>query len=465
MGSDLLLVPRISGRNGGIWWRKFGLFGIYCKFAVNFKYKPLIFSNMEHYINREMYLQKLINRRNNGEVKVITGSRRCGKSWLLSKIYTDWLISQGVDKENIILITFDTDDLEETRDLTDKDSLKAYLREKITSDSEDYYVFLDEIQEVDGFEKIVNGLNKKDNVDVYVTGSNSRFLSSDINTLFRGRGDEVRVYPLSFKEFCSNRSETINALWKEYYTFGGMPGLMRHKTPEQKTSYLQRLWTKTYIADVVDRQNVKNRQALEALVDTLCSSIGSLNNPNKIANTITTLQKVKISSETVNTYLGYLEDAYLFQGAKRYNIKGRRYFESIQKYYAVDVGLRNARLNYRQQEITHIMENVIFSELCIRGFRVDVGVVEKREMVNGKSEYKQYEVDFIATNGSEKYYIQSAYALPDDEKREQELASLKRIDDSFKKIIIVGDDIAAYTDDNGFTFIGLFQFLTSDKVL
>lgn len=420
---------------------------------------------MEHYINREMYLQKLINRRNNGEVKVITGSRRCGKSWLLSKIYTDWLISQGVDKENIILITFDTDDLEETRDLTDKDNLKAYLREKITSDSEEYYVFLDEIQEVDGFEKIVNGLNKKDNVDVYVTGSNSRFLSSDINTLFRGRGDEVRVYPLSFKEFCSNRSESINALWKEYYTFGGMPGLMRHKTPERKTSYLQRLWTKTYIADVVERQNVKNRQALEALVDTLCSSIGSLNNPNKIANTITTLQKVKISSETVNTYLGYLEDAYLFQGAKRYNIKGRRYFESIQKYYAVDVGLRNARLNYRQQEITHIMENVIFNELCIRGFRVDVGVVEKREMVNGKSEYKQYEVDFVATNGSEKYYIQSAYALPDDEKREQELASLKRIDDSFKKIIIVGDDIAAYTDDNGFTFIGLFQFLTSDKVL
>lgn len=378
-----------------------------------------------------------------------------------------WLISQGIDKENIILITFDTDDLEETRDLTDKDNLKAYIREKITSDSEEYYVFLDEIQEVDGFEKIVNGLNKKDNVDVdvYVTGSNSRFLSSDINTLFRGRGDEVRVYPLSFKEFCSNRSEPINALWKEYYTFGGMPELMRHNPPEQKTSYLQRLWTKTYIADVVERQNVKNRQALEALVDTLCSSIGSLNNPHKIANTITTLQKVKISSETVNTYLGYLEDAYLFQGAKRYNIKGRRYFESIQKYYAVDVGLRNARLNYRQQEITHIMENVIFNELCIRGFRVDVGVVEKREMVNGKSEYKQYEVDFIATNGSEKYYIQSAYALPDDETREQELASLKRIDDSFKKIIIVGDDIAAYTDDNGFTFIGLFQFLTSDKVL
>ena len=326
-------------------------------------------------------------------------------------------------------------------------------------------MFLDEIQEVDGFEKIVNGLNKKDNVDVYVTGSNSRFLSSDINTLFRGRGDEVRVYPLSFKELCSNRSEPINALWKEYYTFGGMPGLMRHKTPEQKTSYLQRLWTKTYIADVVERQKVKNRQALEALVDTLCSSIGSLNNPNKIANTIASVQKVKISSETVNTYLGYLEDAYLFQGAKRYNIKGRRYFESIQKYYAVDVGLRNARLNYRQQEITHIMENVIFNELCIRGFRVDVGVVEKREMVNGKSEYKQYEVDFVATNGSEKYYIQSAYALPDDEKREQELASLKRIDDSFKKIIIVGDDIAAYTDDHGFTFIGLFQFLTSDKVL
>lgn len=414
---------------------------------------------MSNYIQRDIYLQMLINRRNNGEVKIITGSRRCGKSWLLSKVYNDWLIEQGVPQSNIILITFDTDDIDDNEELTDPKELKAYLRQRITSDTEEYYVFLDEIQEVEGFEKIVNGLNKKDNVDVYITGSNSKFLSSDINTIFRGRGDEVRVYPFSFKEFCTNRTEPRNELWKEYYTFGGMPGLLRHKTAEEKTKYLQRLWTKTYIDDVVERHNVKNRQALEALVDMLCSSIGSLTNPNKIANTLLSVQHVKVDAETINSYIGYLEEAYLFEGAKRYNIKGKKYFESIQKYYSVDVGLRNARLNYRQQEITHIMENVIFNELCIRGYKVDVGVIEKREMHDGKLQYIQYEVDFIATNGMEKYYIQSAYALPDDTKREQELASLKRIDDSFKKIVIVGDDIATYVDENGFMFMGLFSFL------
>lgn len=420
---------------------------------------------MNQYINREIYLQKLINRRDNGEVKVITGSRRCGKSWLLSKIYTDWLIGQGVPKENIILVTFDTDDLEDTEDLTDPKNLKAYLRERITNENEPYYVFLDEVQEVEGFEKIVNGLNKRENVDVYITGSNSKFLSSDINTLFRGRGDEVRVYPLSFKEFCTNREESLNELWKEYYTFGGMPRLLSYKTAEQKTAYLQRLWKKTYIDDVVERHNVKNRQALEGLVDMLCSSIGSLTNPNKIANTLGSVQNVKVDSETINSYIGYLEEAYLFQDAKRYNIKGKKYFESIKKYYSVDIGLRNARLNYRQQEITHIMENVIFNELCIRGFSVDVGVVEKREMRGGKQQFIQYEVDFIASNGSDKYYIQSAYALPDEDKRQQELASLKRIDDSFKKIVIVGDDIATYTDEDGFVFMGLFQFLKNEKLM
>lgn len=435
-----------------------------CNFAVNSDYNIKI-SYMNQYINREIYLQKLINRRDNGEVKVITGSRRCGKSWLLSKIYTDWLIGQGVPKENIILVTFDTDDLEDTEDLTDPKNLKAYLRERITNENEPYYVFLDEVQEVEGFEKIVNGLNKRENVDVYITGSNSKFLSSDINTLFRGRGDEVRVYPLSFKEFCTNREEPINELWKEYYTFGGMPRLLSYKTAEQKTAYLQRLWKKTYIDDVVERHNVKNRQALEGLVDMLCSSIGSLTNPNKIANTLGSVQNVKVDSETINSYIGYLEEAYLFQDAKRYNIKGKKYFESIKKYYSVDIGLRNARLNYRQQEVTHIMENIIFNELCIRGYNVDVGVVEKREMRGGKQQFIQYEVDFIASNGSDKYYIQSAYALPDEDKRQQELASLKRIDDSFKKIVIVGDDIATYTDEDGFVFMGLFQFLKNEKLM
>ncbi len=420
---------------------------------------------MEQYINRVAYLQKLINRKDNGEVKVITGSRRCGKSWMLNKVYFNWLVEQGIPKNHIISITFDADDLNNTEDISQPEALKTYLRERITSETEPYYVFLDEIQEVDGFEKIVNGLNKMDNVDVYVTGSNSRFLSSDINTLFRGRGDEVRIYPLSFNEFCSNRSEPINELWKEYYTFGGMPGLLRHKSAEEKTAYLQRLWNKTYIDDVAERHKIKNRQALEALVDMLCSSIGSLTNPNKIANTLFSVQHIKVDAETINSYLTYLKESYLFNSAKRYNIKGKKYFESIKKYYSVDIGLRNARLNYRQQEITHIMENIIFNELCTRGYNVDVGVVENREMRNEKLQYIQYEVDFIANNGNEKYYIQSAFSITDEAKRQQELASLKRIDDSFRKIIIVGDDIATYTDNQGYVFMGLFQFLKNTDIL
>lgn len=419
---------------------------------------------MAQYIKRERYLQKLIDKRENGEVKVITGSRRSGKSWLLSHIYKDWLIEQGTPEENIVMVNFDSEELDDMEDMTEPKVLKAFLNERLISKEEQYYVFLDEVQELDGFEKIVNGLNNKDNVDVYVTGSNSKFLSSDINTLFRGRGDEVRVYPFSFKEFCTDRTEPLNELWKEYYTFGGMPGLLRHKTPEAKTQYLQRLWNKTYIDDVVERHHVKNRQALEALVDMLCSSIGSLTNPSKIANTLLSVQKLKIDSETINSYIKYLEEAYLFEGAKRYNIKGKKYFESIKKYYSVDVGLRNARLNFRQQEITHIMENVIYNELCIRGYKIDVGVIEKREMKDGKQQYVQYEVDFIATNGLEKFYIQSAYAIPDEDKRKQEIASLLRIDDSFRKIVIVGDDIAPYTDDNGISYIGLMQFLLSDSM-
>lgn len=420
---------------------------------------------MKTYINRQIYLQKLIDRRDNGEIKIITGSRRCGKSWLLKKIYYDYLLANGVNKKNIICVSFDTDDEKSKDDLTDSKILKDYLYSKIISDEENYYVFLDEIQLLKDFERIVNGLNSKDNVDVYVTGSNSKLLSSDINTIFRGRGDEIRVYPLSFKEFCTDRTENVSELWKEYYTYGGMPALLNKKTSEQKISYLQRLWQKTYIDDVVERNNIKVRQALEAVVDSLCSSIGSLTNPNRIANTLNSVQHIKIGSEAVNSYLQYLEDAFLFSGARRYNIKGRKYYDSIKKYYSVDVGLRNARLNFRQQEITHIMENVVYNELLIRGYLVDVGVVEARTLVNGKQTYNQYEVDFIATNGMEKYYIQSAYALSDEDKREQELNSFKRIDDSFQKIVIIADDIATYSNERGIVFMGLFQFLKNDKIM
>ena len=416
---------------------------------------------MERYIQRETYLRQLMDRMGNGEVKIITGPRRSGKSWLLNRIFKDYLLEQGVAEDNIIIVSFDMDGDEETGDLTDRQVLKSYLYSRITDDTTPYYIILDEVQEVEGFEKLVNGLNARDNVDVYITGSNSHFLSSDIKTIFRGRGDEVKVWPFSFREFCTDRTEPINELWKEYYTYGGMPGLLRQRTSEQKVAYLQRLWNKTYLDDVVERHKVKNREALSALADALCSSVGSLTNPNRISNVMRNVQNTKIDSETVSNYIGYLEEAFLFEGAKRYNIKGNKYFESIKKYYSVDVGLRNAKLNFRQQEITHIMENVIYNELRMRGFAVDVGVVEAREMRNGKSEYIQYEIDFIASNGRDKYYIQSAFSLDSEEKRQQELRSLLKVDDSFQKIVITGSDIAAYTDNKGIRFMGLFQFLLS----
>ena len=416
---------------------------------------------MAQYLQRETYLRQLIDRKDNGEVKIITGPRRSGKSWLLNRIFKDYLLQTGVPEDHIIIVSFDMDDEEETGDLTNRQALKSYLHSRISSDGSSYYVILDEVQEVEGFEKIVNSLNDKEYIDVYVTGSNSHFLSSDINTIFRGRGDEVRVWPLSFKEFCTNRPEPLAELWKEYYTYGGMPGLMRQKTPEQKVAYLQRLWNKTYLDDVVERHHVKNRAALSTLADALCSSIGSLTNPNRIANIMKSVQKTNINQETVANYIGYLEEAFLFEGAMRYNVKGNKYYESIKKYYSVDIGLRNAKLNFRQQEITHIMENVIYNELRMQGFTVDVGVVESREMREGKSEYIQYEIDFIANNGIDKYYIQSAFALDSDEKRQQELKSLLKVADSFSKIVIVGNDIAEYTDNNGIRFMGLFQFLLS----
>ena len=414
------------------------------------------------YIKRETYLQKLIDRMDNGEVKIITGPRRCGKSWLLKRIFKDYLLSKGIPEQNIIIVSFDLDDEEEIYgDLTERKALKEFLHSRIVSTTANYYVILDEVQEVEGFEKIVNGLNAKDNVDVYITGSNSHFLSSDIRTIFRGRGDEVRVYPLSFKEFRSHRVEPISELWKEYYTYGGMPGLLNHRTPEQKVAYLQRLWNKTYLDDVVERNHVKNREALSNLADALCSSIGSLTNPNRISNVLQSIQKAKINSETIGNYITYLEEAFLFEGTKRFNVKGNKYFESIKKYYSVDVGLRNAKLNFRQQEITHIMENIIYNELRMKGFSVDVGLVESREMRNGKMEYIQYEIDFIAQNGRDKYYIQSAFKMDEEEKRNQELRPLLKVDDSFQKIIITSDDIATYTDDKGIIFMGLFQFLDS----
>lgn len=420
---------------------------------------------MQAYVKRDTYLNRLIVRRNNNMVKAITGPRRAGKSFLLNPIFKDYLLEQGVQEDHIISISFDIEDEDTPRELLDREKLKEYLYSRIISKTEPYYVFLDEIQEVENFEKIVNGLNNRPNVDVYITGSNSKFLSNDIITIFRGRSDEVNIMPFTFKEFCQDRQESVGELWKEYYTFGGLPALRMMPTYEQKTSYLQRLWKKTYLDDVVERHHVENREALEAITDALCSSVGSLTNTSRITNTLASVRKIKISDDTVSKYIGYLEEAFLFNEAKRYNIKGNKYYENIKKYYSVDVGLRNVRLNYRQLEQTHLMENIIFNELLHRGYVVDVGVIEARVMKNGKSEYKQYEVDFIATNGNEKYYIQSAYELSSDTKREQELDSLNRIDDSFQKIVIVKDDIMPYRDEKGIYFTGLFQFLMSDKIV
>ena len=420
---------------------------------------------MQAYVKRDTYLNRLIVRRNNNMVKAITGPRRAGKSFLLNPIFKDYLLEQGVQEDHIISISFDIEDEDTPRELLDREKLKEYLYSRIISKTEPYYVFLDEIQEVENFEKIVNGLNNRPNVDVYITGSNSKFLSNDIITIFRGRSDEVNIMPFTFKEFCQDRQESVGELWKEYYTFGGLPALRMMPTYEQKTSYLQRLWKKTYLDDVVERHHVENREALEAITDALCSSVGSLTNTSRITNTLVSVRKIKISDDTVSKYIGYLEEAFLFNEAKRYNIKGNKYYENIKKYYSVDVGLRNVRLNYRQLEQTHLMENIIFNELLHRGYVVDVGVIEARVMKNGKSEYKQYEVDFIATNGNEKYYIQSAYELSSDTKREQELNSLNRIDDSFQKIVIVKDDIMPYRDEKGIYFTGLFQFLMSDKIV
>ena len=420
---------------------------------------------MANYIQREDYLNKLIARRDNDEVKIITGPRRCGKSWLLKKIYKDYLLQHGVGEEEIIIVSFDIEDETSDADLSNRETLKKYLYNKIADEDKRYYVFLDEVQEVDGFEKIVNGLIAKENVDVYITGSNSKFLSSDINTLFRGRGDEVRVNPFSFKEFCTDRDESITELWKEYYTYGGMPALRKFSSEEQKVSYLNRLWNKTYLDDVVERNDLRRRDVLESLTDSLCSSVGSLTNANRIKNLLESVQRVKVDVATVHSYIGYLQNAYLFEGAKRYDVKGNRYYDSIQKYYAVDVGLRNARLNFRQQEPTHIMENVVYNELRCRGYAVDVGVVESRTMKDGKSTFSHHEIDFVITNGKERAYIQSAYRMPDDEKREQELYSLRKTGDSFKKIVIVGEDIAPYTDAQGIQYIGLFSFLLSSEKL
>lgn len=413
-------------------------------------------------IRRDIYLKKLINRMHNGMIKVVTGIRRSGKSYLLFTIFKDYLLSEGVDEDHIISIELDR--------LENKKYRNPYvILEKIRSqliDSKDYYIFLDEVQLLDQFEDVLNSLLHIKNVDVYVTGSNSKFLSKDIITEFRGRGDEVHVYPVSFREYMTVFNGDKYEGWSSYVRFGGLPLTVTMNSDEQRVEYLTRLFEETYIKDIIERNHIEKKQELKDLINVLASGIGSLTNPSKIVATFNSVIQSDISLNTVRSYIEYLEDAFIISEANRYDVKGRKYIGTPLKYYFEDVGLRNARLGFRQVEETHLMENIIYNELRVRGFSVDVGVVMKRKRTKaGVQEKKQLEIDFIANQGSRRYYIQSAFSIPDEEKREQEKASLINVGDSFKKIIIVKDVVKPWHDDDGILTISLYDFLLDEKSL
>lgn len=408
-------------------------------------------------IDRELYLNQLINKQNNGLVKIITGMRRCGKSFLLDPIFKEYLISEGVSENHIIKI-----DLDERRNkkYQDPDVLDEYIRSLIV-DEETYYLLLDEVQKVDDFESVLNGFLHIHNLDIYVTGSNSKFLSSDIITEFRGRGDEVRVFPLSFSEYYSVFKGEKEEAWDEYITYGGLPKIISINGENEKAKYLKQLFEKTYLSDIVERNNIQRIDILDSILNILSSSIGSLTNPNKLLKTFQSNGVKDLSINTISSYLKYLQESFLINKAERYDIKGKKYIQSPFKFYFSDIGLRNARLNFRQQEETHIMENVIFNELLIRGYNVDVGVVSIRE----GDVKKQIEVDFVCNQFNKKYYIQSALSLPTHEKTVQEERPLLNIQDNFKKIIIVKDSKKSWITEKGILVIGIIEFLLNKKCL
>ena len=413
-------------------------------------------------IRRDIYLNKLINRMHNGMIKVVTGIRRSGKSYLLFTIFKDYLLSEGVDEDHIISIELDR---LENKTYRDPYVILEQIKTQII-DSKDYYIFLDEVQLLDQFEDVLNSLLHIKNVDVYVTGSNSKFLSKDIITEFRGRGDEVHVYPVSFREYMTVFNGDKYEGWSSYVRFGGLPLTVTMNSDEQRVEYLTRLFEETYIKDIIERNHIEKKQELNDLINVLASGIGSLTNPSKIVATFNSVIQSDISLNTVRSYIEYLEDAFIISEANRYDVKGRKYIGTPLKYYFEDVGLRNARLGFRQVEETHLMENIIYNELRVRGFSVDVGVVMKRKRTKaGVQEKKQLEIDFIANQGSRRYYIQSAFSIPDEEKREQEKASLINVGDSFKKIIIVKDVVKPWHDDDGILTISLYDFLLDEKSL
>ena len=427
-------------------------------------------------IDRPEYLQKIISKKENGMIKVITGIRRSGKSFLLTDIYIPWLIKNGVNPNNIIHLS-----LEEARNAQYRNPLflAEYIRNKVSDNDLMHYVFLDEIQKVDtiknpfvdnkkskiGFVDVLLEIMKINNVDLYVTGSNSHMLSSDILSDFRGRGDEIKMRPLTYKEFYNAYLGDKRYAWREYSTYGGLPVVAKLKNHEEKSKYLKDLFENTYIKDILERHDVRNEDGvLSKLLNILSSSVGSLTNPTNIANTFLTIEKLKISPNSITKYMEYFIDAYILHKAERFDIKGRKYIGSQSKFYFADVGLRNARLNFRQTEENHIMENIIYNELIVRGFDVDVGIVEYNHKKDGKSLKSWLEIDFIANNGNNKYYIQSALTISEETKRQQEINSLKRTGDSFKKIVVVKDSFIPWVDENGIYYIGIEDFLLSQNL-
>lgn len=413
-------------------------------------------------IERKKYLSELISLRHNGMIKVITGMRRCGKSYLLSEIFTEFLKCDGIDSDHIIKV-----DLEDykNRAMRNPDNLYAYVESRIVDDKM-YYILLDEVQMLDHFEDVLNGFLRMQNADIYVTGSNAKFLSKDVITEFRGRGFEVKIYPLSFSEYMSVYTGTKQAGFNEYMLYGGLPQILSYETEEQKVHFLKMLFEETYIKDIKERYDIRKDDDLEELINIMASGIGSLTNPNKLANTFQSEKKSVISYDTVKDYIDYLCDSFLIEKSTRYDIKGKRYINSPYKYYFMDSGLRNARINFRQSEKTHLMENMVYNELRARGFNVDVGVVPvvtKNE--DGSQKRSSLEVDFICNLGSRRYYIQSAYRMESDEKIRQERASLLKIDDSFKKIVVIGEEGPITRDESGITTISIYDFLLKDNSL
>lgn len=413
-------------------------------------------------IRRDRYLNRLLDRRQNGLIKVVTGMRRCGKSYLLFKLFRERLLSEGVDESHIVGIAFDTF---ENRRFRDPEVLYPYLKERIR-DGGMYYVLLDEVQLLGEFEAVLNGLIRMENVDVYVTGSNARFLSKDVITEFRGRGDEVRVYPLSFAEFMSVYPGSKRDGFDEYMLYGGLPMIRNFPTAEQKIAFLKSLLEETYISDIVGRHSVRNRSELEELLNILSSAIGSLTNPEKLSATFRSVKKKNISSNTIRRYIEYFCDSFLIDSALRYDVKGKKYIDTPVKYYFTDMGLRNVRLNFRQLEETHAMENIIFNELKLRGFNVDVGVITQNDTNgNGSSVRRRLEIDFVCNLASKRYYIQSAYALPDAAKLEQEKRSLTLTGDFFKRIILTKDAPAPHYTEDGILIMGIYDFLLNENSL